>query len=475
VDPKEVITLRKTRIPKRRGGYSSTVGGSDERPMVGVVRILLGRVSLVRIQKKGDREVEGWERSGVEEEGLLLAGQIGPSAFYQDGYSASSHALITCRAPTFVSTSSKPATPPTQLGEAEPEVEEVDEDGSEEEDESDTASPVPASPRVREPENDDDEAPQRGMGLGFRNGFAREGAPPTVDVPEPEAAKPKGGGRGGIGSASRARGGIGSASRIDANGDRSSTPSTELKGGIGSSKAAPNPIEEDVPDPEVPSPFGRRPVVTQPPQSSFKGRPTAQTAAKAPKLTANDAAYFRNIESTFGARMLANLGWKAGEGLGVNRDGRAVPIEAGKIMKGKGIQAGVRTEDSKREARRRGELVSDDEDEQPTRRGRRGPQAKPSRARQEPEQSWKKQRKVKVKVEHKTYEQLLAEAGDTSVTGIGLVLDARGGDVGVSNLCNLLTLDYSSKRSNRYLPSPCPIGRQLPTTLSFLNSGIISA
>ena len=241
----------------------------------------------------------------------------------------------------------------------------------------------------------------------------------------------RGGGRGGIGSTSRNLG-IGVFSRAVGDTTRSPTP-TELKGGLGSSNAPPNPLEEDEDAADLaPSAFGRRPNTdlssgAARPQLSFKGRDAPIPTAKTIDLTAGEAAHFRNIQSTFGARMLASLGWKAGEGLGVNRDGRAVPVEAGKVMKGQGIQAGLRTEDSKREARRKGEVVSDDEDEPSQRRGKKTAHAGPSR--KTPDQSWKKQKKVKVKVEHKTYEQLLVEAGDSGQPGIGLVYDARGGEV----------------------------------------------
>jgi tuftelin-interacting protein 11 len=90
----------------------------------------------------------------------------------------------------------------------------------------------------------------------------------------------------------------------------------------------------------------------------------------------------------------------------------------------------MRTEDSKREARRRGEIVSDSEEEEaPHRRGRGKGKAKGKQDKPEVDQSWRKQRKVKVKVEHKTYEQLVAEAGEGTAAGVGLVIDARGGEV----------------------------------------------
>ncbi len=345
-----------------------------------------------------------------------------------------------------MTTSSAHLTPPVDTQDEEAKVEPEngedidDEEGSDDESESESASqPVAASPRIRDTDYDDDAAQLGGMGLGSRVGLGAGKATPN-DISVPQEEKPKVGGRGGIGSGSRGRGGIGLAGREAGPSDRSSTPSTEHKGGIGSSDAPPNPIAEHAPAPEQPLAFGRRSAMKDAggasrPQQAFQGLQPRQSTVTPTPLTAKEAAHFRdmNIQSNFGARYLANLGWNAGEGLGVNKDGRAVPIEAGKVLKGEGIQAGVRTEDSKREARRRGEVFSDDEDEQPKRRGRNGTQAGPSRAPAQADQSWKKQKKVKVKVEHKSYEQLLAEAGDAAGAGIGLVLDARGGEVSPSS------------------------------------------
>ena len=331
-----------------------------------------------------------------------------------------------------------------RIAEESDDADEDEDDDESEEDDDDT--PAKGSPRVREDDYDDSPAPRSGLGgLGFANAA---GLPPRAE--EESETKPSGG-RGGIGSSKRGgRGGIGSSSRAAAGGDEaedtSSRPtlptSDSLKGGLGSAKAPVNPIEDDAnAGPSIPTAFGRKAKVDdetleRAAGSSFKGRGAAPSFAKPSQLTAGEAAHFKSIESNFGAKMLANLGWSAGEGLGKDRSGRAVPVAVGKVLRGQGLQSGMRTEDSKREARRRGEAVSDEEEERP--RGRGGRSGRGGRGgaaggvrqeREEREQSWKKQRKVKVKVEHKTYEQLLAEAGDNGQPGVGLVLDARGGDV----------------------------------------------
>ncbi|WWD21052.1 hypothetical protein CI109_105533 [Kwoniella shandongensis] len=292
----------------------------------------------------------------------------------------------------------------------------------------------PPSPRVREEE--EDEPPRRGMGLGSMNGFASAGSMPLDTTSNGEGATTQAsGGRGGIGSSSRGRGGIGSSSR-QAPPPPSSSGANTPRGGIGSSSAPVNPIEESAPPPGIPTAFGRPPPSLSSgsgasrTQRSFlpKAAPTP-TAASTIDLTPAERAHFRNIEGSFGAKFLKNFGWQAGKGLGAQEDGRAVPVEVGKVFRGQGIQKGMRTEDSKREARRKGEEISDDEEDQPKRRGHKV-RAKLPKEPKEEEQGWKKQKKVKVKVEHKSYEQLLAEAGDAAAgAGIGLVLDARGGEL----------------------------------------------
>ncbi|WWC64165.1 uncharacterized protein I303_106773 [Kwoniella dejecticola CBS 10117] len=329
--------------------------------------------------------------------------------------------------------------------------EETDED--EDEDEEPSRQP---SPRIREEE--DEQPTRRGMGQG--------GLVPVDGLTNDaeKSAANAGGSKGGIGSSSRGggRGGIGSSSRPPA---RATPPPVEPpidgpRGGLGSAQAPVQPIDEIAPSRNMPSAFGRPPptlTASSGPsrkQQSFISRPATTAAAKQAELTASERAHFSKISSSFGARMLAKQGWEAGKGLGAQEDGRAVPIQVGKVFKGQGIQSGMRTEDSKREARRQGHVFSDDEDEKP----KKGHRARGGKASKEPkdevEQSWKKQKKVKVKVEHKTYEQLLAEAGDAGpAPGVGLVLDARGGDLKeVSSLSALSLSTWTPTSDNMKLP-----------------------
>lgn len=163
---------------------------------------------------------------------------------------------------------------------------------------------------------------------------------------------------------------------------------------------------------------------------------TSSPSSSKPVITTKDLRYLSSISDSLGARMLAKQGWSAGKGLGKSEDGKAVPIEANiGLARGQGIGKGVRTEQSKREARAKGEKFSEDEEEDRRKESRRKGKNKENE-KQEGQQpqgkgenaEWKKSRKVKVKVEHKSYEQLLAEAGDVN-GGIGMIYDARSGQV----------------------------------------------
>ena len=109
--------------------------------------------------------------------------------------------------------------------------------------------------------------------------------------------------------------------------------------------------------------------------------------------------------------------------------GIVTPVESKLRPKGMGLAFKgfkEKTEQSKAEARRRGEAVSDDEEEKRPRKGRK-PKGEP----QERSDAWKKPKKTKKKIEHKTYEQIVAEAGQEATAGIGQIIDATGATVSV--------------------------------------------
>jgi len=200
------------------------------------------------------------------------------------------------------------------------------------------------------------------------------------------------------------------------------------------------PASEDTSIPNsLPSAFGGN----SRPQRAFV-RNAAPSAPPPPKLniSAAESAQFRKLESSYGARILAKMGWESGTSLGADGRGIVVPIETKLRPKNMGIAFkgfGERTDQSKAEARRRGEAVSDDEDEKSRKQETKGKQKADKRS-----DMWKKPKKVKTKIEHKSYEQIVAEVGEdaTGPSGIGIIIDATGATVRFSRAQQLADCSY---------------------------------
>ncbi|CAO1621300.1 unnamed protein product [Jaminaea pallidilutea] len=143
------------------------------------------------------------------------------------------------------------------------------------------------------------------------------------------------------------------------------------------------------------------------------------------------------------AAMLAAMGWTGG-GLGQSGQGMLNPIEVKLRPERAGIAFGgirEKTKQAKEEARRRGEEVSEDEDEKKARlhKERKASHLKTSKPQgagdasaEDLRKAWTRERKPrKPRVEHRTYEQIIEEAGSTTQgdAGLGQILDARTGDV----------------------------------------------
>lgn len=287
-----------------------------------------------------------------------------------------------------------------------------------------------------------------------------ERAPPSLEVAYDNEAEPMartgglgfGPSRGGIGSSKggigSSKGGIGSsAGGLGFNTSRGGIGSSGFsKGGIGSFKAASVTEVEDRPasaspsttpaapsvsadDLNLPSSFGK----TTRTQRAFVRDDNSGSGTSTPKpvaLSASERAHFNKLSGSFGARMLEKMGWQAGIGLGTTGEGIVAPVESKLRPKGMGLAFKgfkEKTEQSKAEARRRGEVVSDDEAEIQPKKGR-----KPRDVQKERSDAWKKPKKIKKKIEHKTYEQIVAEAGQDTVSGIGQIIDATGATVRVS-------------------------------------------
>lgn len=290
-----------------------------------------------------------------------------------------------------------------------------------EDDEDEDRFTAPPSPRIRDQE--EDELPEQPAFAGLGSTRA-----------EPELPMQNftrggiGSSKGGIGS----KGGMGSTKGGFSNSTRPGSATLGMgftKGGIGSTSSTPSEPAIASPAPtklaftsELPTAFGGNDAPRA--QRSFLRSGTSSTSKSSTPLPAHEQAHFNKIGSTLGAQMLAKMGWQAGTGLGATGEGIVIPIESKLRPKKMGIAfKGYRekTEQSKLEAKRRGEVVSDDEEEVLPGQKKKG-DAKEKRS-----DAWKKPKKVKMRVEHKTYEQIVAEAGqEPSSSGIGQIIDATG-------------------------------------------------
>jgi tuftelin-interacting protein 11 len=345
----------------------------------------------------------------------------------------------------------------------EDDADDVDEDEedteSEGEDESGPSRTRSQSVRDDEAQNVDEQPRMGGIGSGGlkaglgMSGFSRGGIGSQSRIADEEADLTGPGKRTvGIGFSKGlsgfSKGGIGSnaftAATSQGNGSSSGNVSSQTSSafakGVGSTfdVAAPSSTStlappEDVDMTDLPTSFGigsasrgQRAFVRN--STSASGSGTATPV----QLSARDQAHFASISGSFGARMLAKMGWQAGTGLGTTGTGIVTPVESKLRPKGMGIAFkgfSEKTEQSKSEARRRGEVVSDDEQEKKFKR--KGKKAGSKDTQEKKPAVWKRPKKVKTKVEHKTYEEIVAEAGEQAApSGVGVIIDATGATVG---------------------------------------------
>jgi tuftelin-interacting protein 11 len=409
------------------------------------------------------------------------------------------------RAPTFVSKSTNETTvPEAELPIARPDDEDATAGSEASDDHDEIAERGP--PRTRENSYSDDEPTAgAGIGLGASKGSGI-GSMPTRGGFGGGIGSSRGRGSGGIGSArtgpSIGGGGIGAgigspaskpfgmssfakssgteaeqAKERQVSGETQGTssrpePYTRISndnlGGIGTAKR--HEIEEaeeealypSDPAHAMPQSFGsQRPSTPQPTkpnraQKAFTVKNEA-TPSNKPKLsvTSRDLNHLTSISSSFGARMLAKQGWAPGKGLGKDEDGKAVPIEANVgLARGQGIGKGVRTEQSRREAKERGELEEGSSDEERKARKKKKERQKEAAPGKGPSAAWKRERKVKVKTQHKTYDELVAEAAENGIaasSGVGLVLDARSGEL--KEVSSLAELSLSARAQTEWTPT----------------------
>lgn len=275
-----------------------------------------------------------------------------------------------------------------------------DADGADEygdDDEQDTEPSRVPSPRVRDDVDEEEQRPRfGGLGLG-----ASSSHPPTT-------------------FSGFTKSGIGASRPAAISIPPTPTPPTH------SPSPAP-PASDNTPIPSnLPSAFG---ASARPQRAFLRNGASSTPPPSKPNLSIQESAHFRKIGDSLGARMLAKMGWESGTGLGAEGQGIVVPVESKVRPKNMGIAFrgfGERTEQSRAEARRRGELVNDDEDEGQKKKATKGKEKENKRS-----DLWKKPKKIKAKIEHKTYEQIIAEVGEDTAgpSGLGVIIDATGATV----------------------------------------------
>jgi len=296
-----------------------------------------------------------------------------------------------------------------------------DEQASGSEASSDDSEQRPASPRVRDDDSDEEDGLPAMSSFAKGKGRAVEGfglgsAPPSAAEP-PSATQPSSS----TGSGPAPKTGFFAPPMLSA------------------SAAAEGP-SEGLPSAFQPKPKQARSFL---PKSAAAPPPPSAAAAD---LSREDIQALNKLQGSFGARMLSKLGWSAGAGLGKEGEGIIAPIDV-KLRPQKMGLGGVkeRTEQSIKEAIRKGDMPAPEEKKKPQAKGVRGRKgadrdadgSEPSSARASGSgaggEEWKRRKKLKTKVVHLTYEEILEQSGGagsvSSGAGVGVIIDATGATV----------------------------------------------
>lgn len=300
-----------------------------------------------------------------------------------------------------------------------------EEDGSSEEEESDSEDEAPKVrvPRHRSEEEDEDDAVAAGSAL--------RAAMSGQATAEPAS-------QGGVGV--RTMGGIGSKARMEA------LNSTLDPQPVASTSTSPAPQEgisaQNASTADAPKSGMGMAAAQQ--RRAFLGSstPAGQAAPRKPTvLTKEEQKHFSKLsqQGGFGFNLLKKMGWTAGAGLGQGGEGMVTPLESKLRPKAMGLAFEgfpERTKQAKLEAKRRkglaGEEVSEDDEDELGRPRRKGKDKQKARAEKGGETSegppaWKQKKPRKPKVQHMTYEQMVA-GGDAAAlpAGVGAIYDLSG-------------------------------------------------
>ena len=246
--------------------------------------------------------------------------------------------------------------------------------------------------------------------------------------------------RGGIGA--RSRGGIGSMARAAA-----ATLVPEPQASISAQNDTPGASASGTPEPAAAR--ERRSFLTGGSRAGTPGTSASGLGArKAPAaISKEEQKHFSKLatQGSFGFKLLEKMGWSAGSGLGAGGEGIVTPIESKLRPKAMGLAFEgfkERTKQSKEEERRRkGDHApaSDSDDDTPAgRRKKKGKAAaaagQAGKTEKQGPPAWKQPKARKAKVQHMTYEQIVAQqaggaASPSAQAGVGAIYDLAGNEL----------------------------------------------
>ncbi|KAH8926489.1 TFP11-domain-containing protein [Atractiella rhizophila] len=256
-------------------------------------------------------------------------------------------------------------------------------------------------PRDRQAEQEEDEEkPRMGMGMGARGGgIGMGGRPSLASMIGRESGDNTPTSRMGMGMGGRAS--LASFLARNEESPSSTPPHPSSSAGIGASQ--PPPERE------------RRAFLGAQSSPATTPRPNAMSS-----LTREEKVHFAKLQSKGGAalKMMEKMGWKAGEGLGKEGAGRVTPVMSTLRPKGMGLAYEGFREKGKAatvEEKRKEEKMRKEEKE---------------KEKEGKKENWTRGKLKKRKVEHRTYEQILALEGGGGEgrvdSSLGVIIDATG-------------------------------------------------
>lgn len=318
-----------------------------------------------------------------------------------------------------------------------------DSSSEEEESESDEEAPKVRVPRHRSEEEEEDAGTESNALRAAMSGEA---------APAPAA-------RGGLGM--RTMGGIGSKARSEALAANMNPPP------IASTSTSPVPPSPGSVQAAPEAPKSGMGMAAAQQRRAFLGSstPAGQAAPRKPAVLSKDEQkHFNKLaqQGGFGFELLKKMGWTAGAGLGQGGEGMVTPLESKLRPKAMGLAFegfSERTKQAKQEEKRKkglkGEVVSEDEEDEwgrPTKKGKEKQKAKQKGEAAEGPPAWMQKKPRKPKVQHMTYEEMVAGGEAASSGGVGAIYDLSGKELTSAALSHAASSHDVPTTDTRNLP-----------------------